>query len=71
MFEIVFTLAAEVEWFDLVRQYGERFEKPFERTLTLLRSNPQMGIEIRVPPLRRVLVSRSQWGIYYGVVGQR
>ena len=71
MHEVVFTLASEIEWFELTRLHGDRFEKPFGRTIHLLRQNPHMGIAIRIPPLRRVLVSKTEWGIFYAVIGQR
>jgi hypothetical protein len=71
MHEIVFTLAAEVEWFNFVRLHGDRFDKPFDRTLRLLRQNPAMGIALREVPLRRILISRTVWAIYYGVAGNR
>jgi len=71
MNEVIFTLAAEIEWFNLVRLHRDRFERPFDQTIRLLRGNPQMGIETRVAPLRRVLVSRTAWGIFYAVTGNR
>ena len=71
MREVVFTLAAEIEWFSLIRLHGDRFEKPFDRTILLLRDNPNMGCKARVDPLRRLLVSRTEWGIFYGIAGQR
>ena len=71
MHEVVFTLAAEIEWFDLVQSHGDRFEIPLDRTLTLLRANPEMGIEIRVKPLRRILISKTSRGLFYGLSGNR
>lgn len=71
MNEVIFTLAAEIEWFNLVRLHGERFERPFDRTIRLVRDNPHMGIATRVEPLRRVLISKTAWGIFYAVTGQR
>lgn len=71
MHELVFTLSTEIEWFRLVKEHEDRFEHAFDRTVSLLRENPQMGKAIRIQPLRRVLVPRTEWGIFYGVFGDR
>lgn len=71
MHEIVFTLASEIEWFNLVRRHGDRFDKPFDRSINHLRRNPEMGIALKTWPLRRLLISQTEWGIFYGISGPR
>lgn len=72
MIEVVLIQSAEYDWFELFKEHGDRFEKPFARTLELLSIHPELGPPAREDNrFRRVIVRGSTWGVFYRFEGNR
>lgn len=71
MNEIVILQSAEGDWFNHFSRFGERFDNAFLSTVSLLKLNPKMGAWTKFGQIRRVLVTKTQFGIFYELVGPR
>ena len=77
VFEVVFLLAAEVdvqsayEWMEEQREgRGDQFLRHLKELEALLISHPRMGVSVG-DGIRKLLVPRFDYGIFYTMEGRR
>ena len=63
--EIVLIQSAEIDWFRLFSKFGERFDGLFNEATNQLKKNPKQGSPFKVEPIRRFVIQKSPWGIFY------
>jgi hypothetical protein len=71
MNEIVILQSAEADWYVHFSRHGEKFDRAFLRTDKFLKFNPDMGTKTQIPGIRRLLISRTTFGIFYSLTGHR
>ena len=71
MNEIVILQAAEADWYVHFSRYGERFDRAFLKTIGLLMLNSEMGTRTKFPGIRRLLISKTTFGVFYSLTGRR
>lgn len=77
MAEVVFLLAAELdvqaayEWLDEQREgRGDQFLTRLREVEVLLSRNPHVGVQVD-SSIRKILVPRFDYGVFYTIEGQR
>ncbi len=63
--EILLIQSAEIDWFQLFAQYGEAFDSRFNQSTERLKSNPELGPPYRGNRVRRLVIQKTPWGIFY------
>lgn len=78
MAEVVFLLSAEIdvqvayEWFDEQREgRGDQFLIHLRQIEVLLTSNPHLGVRVVDSTIRKLLIPKFDYGIFYTIEGQR
>ncbi|MEM9280473.1 MAG: type II toxin-antitoxin system RelE/ParE family toxin [Verrucomicrobiota bacterium] len=63
--EIVLIQSAETDWFRLLSRFGDGFDRFFNEAVDQLKKNPKQGPSYRIEPIRRMVIQKSPWGIFY------
>jgi len=71
MNEVVILQSAEADWYVHYSRHVENFDRAFPRAVGLLKSNAEMGTKIQIPGIRRLLISRTTFGMFNSLTGHR
>ena len=69
--EIVLLRSAEDDLLQAYSRHGDKLYSRIDHTLGILKQQPELGSPFRRSGIRRKLVLRTPYGIYYSHEGQR